>query len=483
LLSNVVSDLSKFFECSQLTKEAVNSLSGYFGKTCSKRAKLYVDTDVTRVFKYLDQNAIFYKKNGIYVFGHENRVELLESNLPIYIQILDWSNIQLHNLIQELGGYENLYFRKTDEIIMRKLNIPYNFSNEIGGYKQTNIENRKFKDSRERFVLYRHNQKPWVNVPITSSMQSSELISHIKAGNSLLCSSRAGTGKSFLIGKLSDEVKCVKLAYTNKAANNIGGMTIHKWMGIDETGRADMKLVAGRIKGLGCIVLDEYSMIPIYLWKQLYDIKLRYNIPFFVCGDWRQLPPIDGEIDINHETIRFICGYNRCELQFHSLCRYDKTLYDFLETITHDDITFSKAEPGHHICFTNQMRKTINASLNKTGTLIPYTGEPSKYHENIRLTIGVPLLSLVTCSKHDIIKNDVFEITAVDSTHFWIGERKFLHEDVHRFFCLAYCITIHKAQGATLDGIVNIHEAPCFDQRMLYTAASRAKKFEWIRFI
>jgi hypothetical protein len=483
MLSDVVHNLSDYFNCPQLTKEAINALSGYFGKTVSTRTKLNVDKDITRVFKYLSPTTKFYQKDGIFVFGNEVKVELLESNLPIYIQILDWANIRLHELVMELGGYDNLYFRKTDEIVMRRLNIPYNFTNEIGGYKQTDIENRKFKDSREHYVFYRHEPKQWQEVDVTSSMKSEKLIQHIKAGQSLLCSSRAGTGKSFLIGKLADEVKCVKLAYTNKAANNIGGMTIHKWLGLDEHGSADSALIGDRVKGLGCIVVDEYSMIPIYLWKHLYQIKLRYKIPFFICGDWRQLPPIDGDISVNHETIRFICDYNRCELEFHSLCRYDKELYDYLETITHDSITFSKPLPGNHICFTNERRKAVNASINKTGIFVPYQGEPSKYHENIRLDVGVPLLALTTNAKNELIKNDIFEISKVDSTHFWIDDRKFLHADVHKYFCLAYCITIHKAQGATLDGIVNIHEAASFDQRMLYTAASRAKKLDCIRFV
>ena len=484
LLSDTVKNLSTFFECAQLTKEAINALSGYFGKTCSKRTKLSVDKDVSRVFKYLGQATKFYQKEGIFVFGNETRVELLEGNLPIYIQILDWANIRLHELIQELGGYEHLYFRKTDEIIMRRLDdVTYNFTNEIGGYKQTSLEDRKFMEARPRFVFYRHEPKPWVDADVTSSMQSGKLIKHVKAGKSLLCSSRAGTGKSYLIQKLSDEVKCVKLAYTNKAANNIGGSTIHKWLGIDDAGKADLKLIGDRVRGLECIIVDEYSMIPIYLWKHLYQIKLRYDVPFFICGDWRQLPPIDGEMDINHETIRFICGYNRCELEFHSLCRYDKELYDYLETINHASVKYATPLPGNHICFTNERRKAVNASLNQKGTLVPYLGPPSKYHENIRLAEGVPLLALVTNAKNDLTKNDIFEITSLDSTHFWVGERKFLHEDVHKYFCLAYCITIHKAQGATLDGVVNIHEASMFDQRMLYTAASRAKKLEFIRFV
>ena len=480
-LPGIIEKLSEYYGNDQLTKDAINSLSGYFGKTTSKRANLNVDTDVRRAFESLGHGLVFYQKDGIHVFGKESRVELLEGNLPLYIQILDWSNIRLHDLILKHGGYENLVFRKTDEIVMRKLDIPYNFTTNVGGYKQTDVANRIFKEPRRHNAKFEFEHVPWWDVDIKSSNDHEKVINLIKSGKSLLCSSRAGTGKSYVINKLAESVKCVKLAYTNKAANNINGQTLHSWLGIDDSGLVNKKMVAIACRDIECIIVDEYSMIPEFLWKQLYEIKLTHKVQFFIAGDYRQLPPIDGEVDINCETIRFICDYRRCELEFHDKCRYDIPLYNYLETMK--PLPFVSELPGMHICYTNEFRKKINARFNK-GLLVPYIGKPNKYNENIRLSIGVPLLALNTSAKNKIVKNEIYTVTAVDSKTFSIDDQIFNHEDVHASFCLAYCITIHKAQGITIDGYVNIHERSRFkDRRMLYTAASRARKLEFVRFI
>ena len=50
-------------------------------------------------------------------------------------------------------------------------------------------------------------------------------------------------------------------------------------------------------------------------------------------------------------------------------------------------------------------------------------------------------------------------------------------------FNVAYCITTHKAQGATFDEPYTIHEFEKFDERLRYVALSRSTDIQLINII
>jgi ATP-dependent exoDNAse (exonuclease V) alpha subunit len=54
--------------------------------------------------------------------------------------------------------------------------------------------------------------------------------------------------------------------------------------------------------------------------------------------------------------------------------------------------------------------------------------------------------------------------------------------DFHRWFCLNFASTVHKAQGDTLEGPITIWDSEAMDARILYTAITRAKKLGQISF-
>ena len=59
---------------------------------------------------------------------------------------------------------------------------------------------------------------------------------------------------------------------------------------------------------------------------------------------------------------------------------------------------------------------------------------------------------------------------------------KIKHESFKNFD-LAYCITVHKAQGSTYNFEYSIYEYEMFDSKLLYTAMSRSTKKSFINFI
>jgi hypothetical protein len=50
-------------------------------------------------------------------------------------------------------------------------------------------------------------------------------------------------------------------------------------------------------------------------------------------------------------------------------------------------------------------------------------------------------------------------------------------------FNIAYCITVHRAQGATFDEAYTIHEFNQYDERLRYVELSRATDINLINII
>lgn len=122
----------------------------------------------------------------------------------------------------------------------------------------------------------------------------------------LFVSGAAGTGKSLLLRRLLKELpEAVCLAYTNMAARNIGGATLHKFFGLT----LDMRF-RGRMPCFPKIIfIDEISMVP-GSFMDRFDVHARKqymadpSLPFggitvVVFGDMYQLPPITPGRDEN----------------------------------------------------------------------------------------------------------------------------------------------------------------------------------------
>ena len=64
--------------------------------------------------------------------------------------------------------------------------------------------------------------------------------------------------------------------------------------------------------------------------------------------------------------------------------------------------------------------------------------------------------------------------------------KQFKLKEFHKVFLLNYCTTIHKCQGDTIDGTINLFDIDFIiskiqDERVLYTAFSRSTKLSNIK--
>jgi hypothetical protein len=91
---------------------------------------------------------------------------------------------------------------------------------------------------------------------------------------------------------------------------------------------------------------------------------------------------------------------------------------------------------------------------------------------------GMPIIARINNKKLDVINNETFNIDEIDDEFISISNEmkniKIPSGQFNRLFNMAYCITIHKSQGATFEGIYTIHEWGKLNTKLRYVAISRA---------
>lgn len=510
LLKKIIDNIINTFngKNSAIMKQVINSICGMLGKHKSEYTTLNIDTNYNEVWNFIkkndNDNICFYEREGIYLFGKYKKRDLMDNNVPIYLQILDWGNILLDDLIIELGGYDNLMYRKTDYIVMdynNKLKSA-NITDDIGGYKKEQIP-IKFNYKINEDVIYHYYKTDWNKInDIQTSDDYNSVINHLK-NSSLMINARAGTGKSFTIQKVIEHFgnDCIVLAPTNKSALNIKGKTIHKYFNINMEGQVKLENLVKKIKNKSILIIDEYSMITGDIWKHIYQLKRNSNLKFLIAGDNNQLPPIeDGCYDyeyINHPTIKYICDNNMVNYKLSKNSRYDIEMYDYLENIINNKIPNFKLDKMVlndlincvNICYTNKKRININRIVNnyhknnKEHIFIDYvdnTEEKCKYRQSVYIYKGLKVSGFKTCKKNNISKNENYTIIDFNENYFIIKNDnnelvKILNKDFHYYFVIGYALTTHKAQGSTFKKRINIHEILLMklDKKLLYTALSR----------
>ena len=323
----------------------------------------------------------------------------------------------------------------------------------------------------------------------------------------LFIQGKAGTGKSFLINKLYDHLinqdkKVFKMAFTNTASIKINGKTIHKTFGINdrgEPGRFDIV-----VKNCDYILLDEISMIGIDLWNIF--ALLPPHIKIYGFGDYRQLEPVeDIKIDYAQANfIKYIFNNNMIELQkqhrndgefANSMADYHdkKITFDELDIEVENEL---KDLPNINLCRTNKYRCGINKmKMLEHGKTSDKITNPPKYSEFTHLYKDMPIIFTKKqkkkrdkkCILTNLYNNQRFNILELNNNiiklECFITKTTYDIKKINILvnFKPAYAITIHKAQGDTIDEPYAIHEF--FNQNMnsRYTSLTRATSKDLIR--
>jgi molybdopterin-guanine dinucleotide biosynthesis protein len=322
----------------------------------------------------------------------------------------------------------------------------------------------------------------------------------LNTGTGINVDGPAGTGKTYLIKQLVAELEergkqYAVLAPTNKAALLIGGTTIHKCF---KMAPGEYKIPQARMQylfGLDYVIIDEISMVDADIYNMLLQLKKITSIRYILSGDFRQLPPVE-DVEIAYKEsmpLKELCDFNRMELTENM--RSDAVMWDILSDVN----LVNPTEYPHEITninmsFTNRKRKEVNEMCSKRATEtckslhLPMCAEDD-YTQEIDVVKGTPIISRKNNKMIDVFNNETFVVKSFDVRKQNItisNDSKTLQLDTRYFqkdFAVAYCTTVHKMQGATINEPFTIHEWDRFDKRLKYTAMSRTTNKNLINII
>ena len=387
----------------------------------------------------------------------------------------------------------------------------------------------------------------WNQIEYDVSDQYEPIIDYAIKNKGLQLLGRAGTGKTFVALKgvekcQKDKITHTKLAFTNKACINLKGSTIHSFMKLNRKGKLSSAWARKVGQKLQLVFVDEISMIDGHLWKLLAEFKQITGCIFIIIGDYRQLPPVCDEAGnwydwFNHPSVRYLANNNRCELsRLSKNSRYGIDMWNFLEDIWNQKYSFDTKKRLENIeswtiedligktniSYSNNTRmkinsliqdelckgkeykeieydETVNVRYGKTdedsGNLYEYLHQEKKekYHQTSKLFVGAKLLMFRTTKDKTLKKNETVYVIELGEESFLIKNSEgliaeFRYDEFHKDCLLGYCTTIHKSQGDTVEGRLNIFDIGMIthwlkDKRCLYTALSRAKNLESIHLL
>ena len=524
-----IDTLLKAFECEPaLQKLSVNTLVGLFGKikhtsaltkftTCPYEASTWwSDKDHKGKDRKDTKKEVFIRTipldgdEKLYEGIFSENVDVESTKYPLYKQILEMEAVELHRLEQLIvkrGGI--VLDRNTDAIrytVRSEVNLPQCWD-EAGLVPKYQQEEPK---PLEKEVLPRmHRDTPYDasvfdlkwDVQDDYDGTAEEVAKVIvSSGKSFHIDGRAGTGKSYLVNRIIDELKSQKKHYlgfspTNKGARIINGNTIHS---IYFKYKSCKRKLIETMQNIDYLFIDEVSMMIKDFYSLFSLIKKTFpHMKFIIAGDFGQLPPVcdnwDGDYE-NSPAMNLLCGGNRIKL---TTCRRaDNELYNLcMDVGAVDRLKFKPTEKTYlniAYCHTTRIRvnrecmeryilergcKTVDVKCNKFN---PKT-------QDVKLGEGMRVVAHTTNNEIGIVNSQLFTILRANASKLDLrcGDDIVTvpTKDFHKYFYMGFCLTVHASQGETFDGKYTIynwnHERMC--PKAQYVALSRGTNIKNIQ--
>ena len=378
-------------------------------------------------------------------------------------------------------------------------------------------------------------------VPTLNKEQEDALVD-VMSGKNVFITGGAGVGKSFLVQEIVKSFFKSKktigvCGMTGCAALIIGGMTVHSFLGIGLGKESAMKLAEkvrkfpaalARILESDALLIDEVSMLNAELFEkinQFLQIVRRKKVPFggmqiVLVGDPFQLCPVEGEYFFASLDYKDFIVHN---LSMNMRQRGDPTFKNLLDRVRwgvccdEDLVVLKKLQHTKFpdgIIPTKLYSKNVSvdsinlAELNKLNSpqqdfeavanheVAKKWMVTNRIPEKIRLCIGaqvmctknIPILGLVNGSRGvitDLAPNHVSmklldgRIVKVPfvTIPFQLESIKLLYMPIK----LAWAVTIHSAQGLTIDALEVDLGKDIFTWGQAYTGLSRATSLATVR--
>ena len=345
----------------------------------------------------------------------------------------------------------------------------------------------------------------------------------INKKQSVFLTGSAGVGKTTLLQTLKEELDRVGMntvltSTTGLSAFNLGGVTIHKFMGINiqkdvsylKYFRYSFQFIAlkKRLAKFSVIIIDEISMLradQFNLIDQTLKLACGSDLPFggkimIFAGDFYQIPPVVLQTEIqknqwiftsepwlnsNIKVYKLVHVHRQNDLDFINSLDEIKRGITNTKNVKKLLVQCQKRVPNEKdtVFFaTNEECDEFNQKKldELPGEAVTYvakiTGKKKEYNKEAikRECIAKESLTLKVGTKVIIIFND-------PSNRFVNGTKATVSKlEEHRIFVKivpAYGLTIHKSQGMTLDSIV-IDCKNIFTYGQLYVGMSRVRAAE-----
>lgn len=353
----------------------------------------------------------------------------------------------------------------------------------------------------------------------------------------------AGTGKSYLINQFleslsAEERKTVLLlAPTGKAADLIGGATIHKAFELPSCVQMpdeEITDVPKLLHNIKTVIIDEISMVRIDVFEMIMQIldfaaTKGQNIRLIVVGDFGQLAPVCTSSDkavlkTLYPDIKGYYAFNSAKwhkanfekIVLHKVFRQkDAELIEHLNGIKYgrySDLEWFKynASPfmSNKPIYICSRRKTVddfnNSAIEEYSKDHPTTTYQAECDGPLvseppcpkTLTLGVGVRVMTICNEKHYkngmlgtvknLDNDKVVIKFDNGKTATVKRKTFELEDGTTYIqfplILAYAITVHRAQGSTFEHVALICDG-CFEAGQLYCLLSRCSNLENMIFI
>ena len=463
--------------------------------------ELYVKNEGCFIEQYEINNEKFYH---VYKNIECSKVE---SEAPIYNQIMQMENIEMHKLktlIESEGG--NVLDINTDSVTCEFTKFPWivNDDSNINDFqfednKYTPIYKIEHKEERlgisrmanfKRTETFKPDRLKWnvINDNLIDKDFKPLAEQIINSNKSYNIDGRAGVGKSHLIKEIQKQLtkqdkSFVCLAPTNKACRVIDGQTLHKFVSKIKHKKQMANL------NVDYIIVDEISMVKEVFYKFLLTLKkIKIKSKFLLCGDFEQLLPVNDRVRCNYKNspaLLEMCDGNRLELL--KCRRADDIMYNLCKQADKvNKSEFNNNFTSKHLVFTNAKRIEVNKIMME---IKEKQNKKSKvklnklcYDDNsqdVTLFPRVPIIAKLSDKELNISNNQMFTVKEISNNVIVIkdedkNEIKINIYDFQRMFYVAYAITIHKCQGETYDEPYTIHEWERLNKRLKYVALSRA---------
>ena len=308
-----------------------------------------------------------------------------------------------------------------------------------------------------------------------------------------------GTGKSKILQEVqriltkNEAFRLFKTACpTHKACKIVNGETPHRLFNVNPF---DYSFEYGRVlslkqSGIKYIFIDEISMISKQMWNIIAHVKKLFGFIFCGFGDFKQLKPVEEEhIDfLNSWIVKYVFNNNLCELTEVHRFNESKLLQDAYTCANGGNIEFNDYTQEEHdlcLCWTNPAVNALNQKWNKhyaKGKQIEVIGhKQSKFilHKDLRIMA-------YTNNKQFYNSEDFIVKTFNEETMTLINDtdNSEITVDLKLTKCFKpmYAITVHKAQGMTINKPYSIYEYKRMKHDMLYVCLTRTSKQEYVNF-